>query len=123
MPRTAITVADITRDTGAAVTFVAFDKTNGMSIDNTTQRVQILIINTDTNEKNIEFSTDKTYDSSGVVLQEKTYTVPLSTGLYLVPPLPNSYFGQDGLNQLNLDLATADDITGLTIAAVTTEVV
>lgn len=122
MPRTTIAVTSLTRDDGGAVPMVAFDKVNGMSIDNSNQKGRIILTNTDSNPKNIEFSTDKEYDASERTLVEKTYTVPANTPIFMIPPLPNSYFGQSGnVDNMHLDLATADTTTGLTIGFVETD--
>lgn len=121
MPRTAITPDVITRDTGGAVTMVAFDKANGMEYDNINQKGVITLTNTDTNPKTLVFSSDKTFDKSAVALVPKEFTVPASTPIFEVPALPNNYYSQLGTTLVYIDLDAADTITGLTIGVAETE--
>ena len=111
MARDVATVQTISESAGLAVTMSAFVAANGGQFDNTAQDAHMYFGNTDVSAKTITISTDRTHTDQDVATTSATFTLPATTGVFIIPTLQNNQWAQDSTTNIYVDV---DDDTGVT---------
>lgn len=119
MARDVATVQTVDNADGLGITFSAFTAANGGQYDNTAQSAFMVFRTTDASPKTITVSTTKTISPQEVTMPSKTFTLPASSGGFIIPVLTNQWWGQpSSVNNILVDIS---DDTGVTWAVVTFE--
>lgn len=114
MARDTATAQTISKTAGRDVTMAAFVTANGGVYDNSDQTAFMIFINTGT-AKVITISTDKTVSNQEAGITSKTFTLPATSEVFIMPVLENQFWAQVGTDNIHVDV---DADTGLTWAVV-----
>ncbi|WP_372743245.1 hypothetical protein [Neptunomonas sp.] len=114
MPRDVFTVETGSRTAGLNYTENACVAANGAQYDNINQNAELHFRNTTAGAVVVTVSTDKLFSPEGAGLTSKTYTVPASSEGFIIPPLTNQWWAQDGTTNVYLDF----DVDGLQLGLV-----